>query len=396
MVADFHIHSSYSRATSAGITASSLARAALTKGLSMVGTGDCLHPKWLAHLKNNLTQVSEGVYEHSGIKFVVTGEVNSHFQDDTGKIHRIHSILILPGLDAATALADRLSDKAGLLADGRPTVRLPPAELVDELRSVDPESELVPAHVWTPWFSLFGVRGGFESLDQCFGERSASIHALETGLSSDPPMNWSISALDRYTLLSNSDAHSDHVWRIGREANIFSDKCASYAELVHAIRTGDGLLSTLEVPPAFGKYHWSGHRRCGVSLPPEESVKRGGLCPVCNRRMTLGVDERVHRLSNRPRGYVPKGKPSFRYTIPLHELLLYSYRSSKYTDPRVEQVYEALIRKYSSELRVVHSAPLQELYSVNPVLGMAIEKLRDQTLHVKPGYDGVYGVIDLG
>ncbi|MEM3795031.1 MAG: endonuclease Q family protein, partial [Thermoprotei archaeon] len=242
----------------------------------------------------------------------------------------------------------------------------------------------------------FGSNSGFNTVEECYAERSDRIHSLETGLSSDPEMNWMISRLDRFNLLSNSDAHSHHPWRLGREANVFALGEADYKHLLRVLVRGEGLKLTLEVPPEFGKYHWTGHRTCGVSMPPEEALKRGNMCPVCGRKMTIGVEQRVYELADRKRGVRPNGKPPFIRILPLHELIMATTSSNTYTSKTVREIYQALIAKYDNEYTVLLDAPISGLQSLNPRLARLIGDMRNNNLKVEPGYDGVYGRLVIG
>jgi len=346
--------------------------------------------------KASLKHVGGELYEYDDVLVVPTAEVSTVFSDDAGVTHKVHHLLVFPAISSAEALAEKLGDTATSPLDGRPTLNVDPPTLVDEVQSVDPHIEVIPAHVWTPWFSLFGSNSGFNSVEECYADRSDLIHSLETGLSSDPEMNWMISRLDRFNLLSNSDAHSHHPWRLGREANVFTLKQADYEHLLDVLVRGEGLKLTLEVPPEFGKYHWTGHRSCGVSMPPEEALKRGNVCPVCGRRMTVGVEQRVYELADRPRGSKPNGKPPFIRVLPLHELIMATTSSNTYTSKRVRDIYQVLTAKYGNEYRVLLDAPISELEAFNPQLARLIKDMRSNRLRVEPGYDGVYGKLILG
>lgn len=394
--ADLHVHSRYSRATSSFMDLRGIASTSTLKGLRLIGSGDALHPLWLKELEEALSPAEGELYEYGGLLVVPTSEVNTVFQDEKGVVHRIHQLLVFPALSTAASLAERLTRYGDLSSDGRPTLSVDPATFVDEVRAVDQDIEVIPAHVWTPWFSLFGSNSGFNRVEECYGERSSAIHALETGLSSDPEMNWMISSLDKFNLLSNSDAHSHHPWRLGREANVFSMKNPGYKNLLRALRTGEGLKLTLEVPPEFGKYHWTGHRSCGVSMPPEEAIKRGNVCPVCGRKMTIGVEQRVYELADRPRGARPEGKPSFIKILPLHELIMAVTGSNSYSSKKVREQYRALVARYGSEYKVLLDAPIGELKVFDPKLASLIGEMRANRLKVEPGYDGVYGRLVVG
>jgi uncharacterized protein (TIGR00375 family) len=382
-------------ATSQFTNLQNLVSGAKLKGIGLLATGDCFHPKWLAELKSALNEKSEGFYEYNGVMLVVAGEISTVHTDIDGRTHRIHHLIYLPSLDTAGALAERLGKYGNMSSDGRPTIGLEPAALVDEVASTASRSEfeIVPAHVWTPWFSALGARAGFDSLEECYGERISEIHALETGLSSDPGMNWRVSALDRFSLLSNSDSHSHQPWRIGREANVFEWREPTYTSFINSLRTGGGLKFTLEVPPEFGKYHWTGHRLCGVSMPPAQARKVNDLCPVCGKKMTIGVEERVDQLSDRPSGFKPPLRPPYIKLLPLYELLLIATHAASYYTQSVSELFTTVITKYDNELNFIFNAPLDEVGRLHPTLEALVSKIRSGDLVVKPGYDGVYGVL---
>lgn len=309
-LADLHIHSSYSRATSKDCDLAHLDLSARNKGIRLVGTGDFTHPAWRAALREQLVPAEEGLYmlrsefrlpagalgAEEAARFVVSGEISTIYKKD-GKTRKVHSLILLPGLDAAEALAQRLETIGNIHSDGRPILGLDCADLLALTLDTCPDAIFIPAHIWTPHFSIFGAFSGFCTVEECFGGLADEIHALETGLSSDPPMNWRVSALDRFTLVSNSDAHSPG--KLGREANCMEGPL-SYPALRHAIQTGEGFLGTIEFFPEEGKYHLDGHRNCGVCLTPEETLRLDGKCPVCGRKLTIGVEHRVCALSHRP------------------------------------------------------------------------------------------------
>ncbi|MEM0321412.1 MAG: endonuclease Q family protein [Thermoprotei archaeon] len=395
-IVDLHIHSRYSRATSGFMNLQGITRNSKLKGLRLIGSGDAFHPTWLRELKDSLKPAGGELYEYEGILIVPTAEVSTVFADEGGLTHKIHHLLVFPTISTAEALAEKLGRFGDLSSDGRPTLNVDAQTLVDDAQSVDSDIEVIPAHVWTPWFSLFGSNSGFNTVEECYAERSDRIHSLETGLSSDPEMNWMISRLDRFNLLSNSDAHSHHPWRLGREANVFALGEADYKHLLRVLVRGEGLKLTLEVPPEFGKYHWTGHRTCGVSMPPEEALKRGNMCPVCGRKMTIGVEQRVYELADRKRGVRPNGKPPFIRILPLHELIMATTSSNTYTSKTVREIYQALIAKYDNEYTVLLDAPISGLQSLNPRLARLIGDMRNNNLKVEPGYDGVYGRLVIG
>ena len=311
--ADLHIHSRFSRATSRDCDLPHLDWWARRKGITLIGTGDFTHPAWRAELRDQLEPAGEGVYalrSHLRLaegapgptpRFVVSGEISCIYKHH-GRTRKVHNLILLPSLEAAEELAARLESVGNIRSDGRPILGLDSRDLLELTLDTCPEAEFIPAHIWTPHFSMFGAFSGFDTMEECFGDLTPHIHAVETGLSSDPPMNWRVSALDGLTLVSHSDAHSPA--RLGREADLL-DTGVSYPELVWALRTGQGFAGTVEFFPEEGKYHLDGHRNCGVCLTPAQTMERGGLCPVCGKKLTIGVEHRVEELADRPAGFRP-------------------------------------------------------------------------------------------
>jgi len=399
--ADLHIHSKYSRATSARMDISEIARFAPIKGLNLVGTGDFTHPKWFRELKEKLVPIpGTGLYRpadkpDSILRFMVTGEVSTTFMFE-GKTKRIHHLILTPSLEIAVQIGDRLARYGDLSVDGRPFLEMTAAALVEEVMEASRKNVVIPAHVWTPWFSLFGAFSGFDRVEDCYQDMTRYIFALETGLSSDPPMNWRLSALDRYTLVSNSDSHSSWPWRIGREANVFNLDDFSYDEIVEAIRSKnpERFLFTIETYPEYGKYHWTGHRACNVSLPPDEAKNLGNICPVCRKRLTKGVEQRVDELADRPMGFKPEGVPSYRRLLPLSEIIQTILGVNYPGVQKVWKVYNDLISKFGNEYSVLLDAPFDEMIKiVDASIAEAIIRIREERVEVIPGYDGVYGQI---
>ena len=401
IIADLHIHSRYSRATSQKMNVEEIARFAKIKGLNLVGTGDFTHPKWLKELQESLTEIpGTGLYKpakdpESPVYFMITTEVSTVFVVN-GQTKKIHHVILTPNIETAVQINDRLAKYGSLDIDGRPTLDMTAAQLVEEVMEVSSLNEVFPAHAWTPWFSIFGAFSGFNSVDDCYEDMTKHIHALETGLSSDPPMNWRLSALDKYVLVSNSDSHSFWPWRIGREANVFELERITYYEIIDAIRTKDKnhFKFTIEVNPAYGKYHWSGHRKCGVSLPPKEAIKLGNICPVCRRRLTKGVEQRVEELADRPEGFKPENAIGFMHLLPLSEIIasVLGYESPNVR--KVWEVYNSLIARFGNEYSVLIDASFEELCKVvQPKIAEAIVRVREGRVKVVPGYDGVYGRI---
>jgi uncharacterized protein (TIGR00375 family) len=399
VIADLHIHSRFSRATSQKMSITEITRFAKIKGLKLVGTGDFTHPKWFNELSEELTEVSGtsiyGSKKHpeSPVRYMITVEVCTIFNVDE-KAKKIHHVILTPNLETATQINDRLKRYGSLSVDGRPTLDMTAPQLVEEVMQVSDENEVVPAHVWTPWFSLFGAFSGFDRIEDCYEDMTRHIHALETGLSSDPPMNWRLSALDRFTLVSNSDCHSHWPWRIGREANVFELDQLTYMEVVDAIRKKDPkrFKYTIETNPAYGKYHWTGHRNCNVSLPPQEAKKYGNHCPVCGRKLTRGVDQRIEELADRSADYTPENPIGYKRLLPLSEIIKavldVSYPGAK----KVWSIYSPLIAKFGDEYTVLMDAPKEEMSKiVDSRIAEAIVRVREEKARVIPGYDGVYG-----
>ena len=401
IIADLHIHSRYSRATSQKMNVAEITRFARIKGLNLIGTGDFTHPRWLRELQESLVEVAgTGLYKpahdpESPVYFMITSEVSTVFMvgNETKKIHHV---ILTPSIETAVQINDRLAKYGSLDVDGRPTLDMTAAQLVEEVMEVSADNEVFPAHAWTPWFSIFGAFSGFDSVEECYEDMTRHIHALETGLSSDPPMNWRLSALDRYTLVSNSDSHSFWPWRIGREANVFELDKISYWEIIDAIRRKDGsrFKFTIEVNPAYGKYHWTGHRKCGVSLPPKEAIKLGNICPVCRRKLTKGVEQRVEELADRPEGFRPENAIGYMHLLPLSEIIASVLGVENLGSRKVWSIYNSLIARFGNEYNVLIDAGFEQLCEVaSPRVAEAIVRVRDGRVKVVPGYDGVYGQI---
>jgi uncharacterized protein (TIGR00375 family) len=408
-VADLHIHSRYSRATSKALTPRRLAAWARVKGIDVLGTGDFTHPQWLAELEENLREDGSGLYslrEESGLaaeipwlprdpagrtRFLLQAEISSIYKK-AGKVRKVHNLVFVPDFATARKLNAKLERVGNLASDGRPILGLDSHDLLDMVLSLDPRAFLVPAHIWTPWFSVFGSKSGFDSLEECYGDLSSHVFAAETGLSSDPAMNWTWSKLDRLKLLSNSDAHSGE--KLGREANLFSGDI-SYEGILRALKD-EGLshkfLGTIEFFPEEGKYHLDGHRKCNVVLEPEESRKRGGLCPACGKPLTLGVLSRVLELADRDEPVKPAHAPGFTSLIPLTEILSEVLGCGVTAKPVIE-AYARLMDRHGSELAVLGEVPPEDLARTNPLLGEAVARMRSGRVIRRPGYDGEYGVI---
>ena len=404
-IADLHIHSRFSMATSKEGTPENLDFWARKKGISLIGTGDFTHPVWREELKERLVSEGNGLYRlrdeyvkeesrkfpREGTRFVVSGEISSIYKKN-GKTRKVHNVILLPSLETADAMAQRLEKIGNIHSDGRPILGLDSHDLLEMMLDVCPEGILIPAHIWTPHFSVLGAKSGFDSVEECFEELTPYVHALETGLSSDPAMNWRISKLDRYQLVSNSDAHSPS--KLGREANLLDIDC-SYEGLYQAIQTGKGLEGTVEFFPEEGKYHFDGHRKCGVSLSPVEAERLGGICPVCGKKLTMGVDHRVEQLADRAEGFVKKDGKKYESLVPLPEVISacmgYSTASKK-----VQGCFEQLIQTLGTEFDILRNVPSEDIKScAGERIAEGIENVRTGNVKRIPGYDGEYGKIEL-
>ena len=404
-IADLHIHSRFSRATSKEGDAPHLDLWAGRKGIGLVGTGDFTHPAWRAELQEMLTPAEEGFYtlkpqyrlpsDTAGAaqppRFVLTGEISSIYKKN-GRVRKVHNLILLPSLQAAEELSRRLERVGNIHSDGRPILGLDSRDLLELTLTACPEAVFIPAHIWTPHFSLFGAFSGFQTMEECFEDLTPHIHAVETGLSSDPPMNWQVSALDSYTLVSNSDAHSPQ--KLGREANLL-DCGLSYPALKHAMETGEGFGGTIEFFPEEGKYHLDGHRNCGVCLTPQEAESLGGLCPVCGKKLTIGVQHRVEELADRPLGQPrPQQKP-FESLAPLPEVIAACTGNSE-TSKKTQARYQAMLQQLGSEFHILRQAGFEDIQRVaGPAVAEGIRRLRLGQVERVPGYDGAFGHVVL-
>ncbi|HDN86268.1 MAG TPA: DNA helicase UvrD [Candidatus Omnitrophica bacterium] len=393
-VADFHIHSKYSRATSKNMNIPNLIEWARYKGIHLLGTGDFTHHLWLQEIKQSLEYLPEkGLFFSEGIYFILSGEVSNIFSE-RGKVYRVHNLIMAPSLEVVQQINKMLSYYGNLASDGRPVLGMSCKNLAEELFKISPDIMLIPAHIWTPWFSVFGSNSGFNSLEEAFQEFTDKITALETGLSSDPPMNWRLSALDRFSLVSNSDSHSPQ--RIGREANVF-DCEVNYWEIKRVLeaKDKDKFLYTVEFFPQEGKYHYDGHRNCKVRLHPKETKKHGGICPVCGRPLTRGVLNRVEELADREEGFVPQNTIGYKSLVPLSEIIAEA-RGMDRSSKAVEKEYVKLVREFGSEFNLLVNVEENQLFSqLPPKIAEGIKKVREGKLNILPGFDGEYGVIKI-
>lgn len=404
-LADLHIHSRYSRATSPEMHPAAINRVAKEKGIQVMATGDITHPQYLKELKNELEPAEEGLFvckdDSKGTRFLLTAEVSNIFSQG-GKGRRIHTLILMPSLKAAEMLQAQLAKLGNITSDGRPMLGFSVKQLVRIVMNISEDCMVIPAHAWTPWFSVFGSKSGFDSIEECFEEESGHIYALETGLSSDPLMNRRLSTLDKYTLISNSDAHSPA--KLGREANIFSCPM-TYQDIIKAIKQpAHGLEGTIEFFPEEGKYHYDGHRDCGVLLSPEQTRKLNGICPVCHRPLTLGVAYRVEELADRTEETAREILRLFHFDtkirpyislVPLQELLAEAMQMGE-GSARVRKEYQRLVQMGGSEMDILLWKDEKELEAFLPEAVLrGIQNMRAGMVQIRPGYDGVYGEVRL-
>ena len=391
-ISDLHIHSKYSRACSKELDIPHLEQYAKIKGVDLMGTGDFQHLKWQQELKENLTEDDTGILRtKNNYPFLLTSEISLIYTQN-GKGRKVHNVIFAKNLEIAAQVSDALLKRGRIDYDGRPIFGMSCPEFVDIMKGVDKDIEIIPAHIWTPWFGLLGSNGGFNSVKEAFQERVDKIHAVETGLSSDPEMNWRISELDKFSLISNSDLHSYWPWRLGREATIFDFEKLTYDNIINALKTKKGLKETIEVDPGYGKYHYDGHRNCNVSLSPNEANKLNKICPRCGRPLTIGVENRVEELADRPFGYKLENAPGYKKYIPISDLISMVIGKGVATKSTWD-IYNKIVGKLGNEYEIIRKTPREELEKhIDKRIVDAIIKNRNQQIKVKPGYDGVYGV----
>ena len=399
--ADLHIHSSYAYATSRELNFENLAHWAKLKGIDLLASADFTQPEWFEESRSKLTDTGDGLYEHDGVRFVLGTEVSCVARVN-GRSRRTHMLAFAPSLDTVARINMALAETGAKLdGDGRPTLTIPPRELLEILLGIDSRCFVIPAHVWTPWFGLFGSKSGFDSLDECFGDLTEHIIAVETGLSADPTMCWRVPDLDKLSIVSFSDAHS--LPKLARELTVFNGEL-SYDGLVESLRSQD-IAYTIEFFPEEGKYHLSGHRKCGVRYEPEEVSTIGSACPVCGRAMTLGVMQRVEDLAQREAASVvgddgmvtsPDGRPPYRSLVSLQQVLSETLGVGVNTK-RVRTAYMSLVETFGSEMKVLIDVPASELETALPShgeqLAEGIERVRTGNIHIEPGFDGQFGVV---
>jgi uncharacterized protein (TIGR00375 family) len=386
LIADLHIHSRFSRACSKDLNFENLIKWAKIKGLNLLGTGDFTHPIWFEEIKK-LKHNGKGVYYYENFPFIISGEISLMYTQGRGR--RIHVVVLVPSVEIAEKINSYLDAKGRRDYDGRPIFKISGEKFVDDMMAISKAIEIIPAHIWTPYFGVFGSKSGFDSLSECFGNQIENVHAIETGISSNPPMNWKIKELENKSIVSFSDSHSFWPWRIGREATIFR-KTDSYFELIEQIRKNN-FLGTIETDPCYGIYHWDGHKDCIFSCSPEKTKELKGICPICNKSLTIGVENRVEELANF--NIKPKNAKDFFSILPLHEIISLCFGISE-NSKKSWETYNKLIGSFGNELNILLNVSKKEMLSkeIDLKLIELILKNRDGKIKVKPGYDGVYGV----
>ncbi|MGA3020658.1 MAG: endonuclease Q family protein [Candidatus Micrarchaeales archaeon] len=408
-VVELHPHSKYAAACSDQLTLENMATACEQKGIQIIGTADFTHPLWFKDIKQKLEDNGSGLYKLKGseskTRFLLTSEMSIIFPseradgkgagmfDRTGATKRFHNCVIAPSIEVVEQINNEMSKFGKLALDGRPMLTMRASEFVEILHNINKDIFVFPAHAYTPWFGIFGSMSGFDSIEEAYEDQAMHIHAFETGLSSDPAMSWRISKLDKYAILSGSDAHS--LPKLGREATVFDldEKNLSNKTIVDSIKNKK-IKYTIEFYPEEGKYHFDGHRKCNVSLSPEEAKKYNNICPVCRKPLTLGVMHRINALADREPGYVPKGAAPFVHAIPLLEVLAFISGKTVYSS-YVKSTYEKLIEKFGTEMNVLLRSKTETIAEVDKELSKAIENIRQDRVRIKPGYDGVFGIIDV-
>ncbi|RME79605.1 MAG: DNA helicase UvrD [Methanobacteriota archaeon] len=386
IIADFHIHTKYSAATSPRLNIDGMVDGAKKKGISLLASGDFTHPLWLKEMEEKLVDERDGLYYYNGVYFIQSVEVSNIFSINN-RTYKMHTVLLAPSLEVVKQINDVLSKHGKLEEDGRPTLNYSLNEMVDELKSISKEIAMIPAHIWTPWFSLFGSKFGADNIKEIV-EDSSLIIGLETGLSSDPPMNWMLSSLDKFTLVSNSDAHSPE--SLGREANLLEVEKLSYKSIVEGIRTGEAMVKTYEYFPQEGKYFFDGHRKCNICMAPEEAMKFNNRCPVCGKPLTIGVMHRVMSLADRPYGKKKENAKPFRHIIPIDQIIAKVVGKAK-TTKTVKEEYDKLIRYFGSEFSIYEASEDSIRLGAKPEIAEAIIRVNKGDVLWHEGYDGIFG-----
>jgi uncharacterized protein (TIGR00375 family) len=400
-ILDLHIHSKYSRACSSALTLANIDATCRIKGIDVIATGDFTYPLWFKSIEQELEEVpGGGLYKLKGsdgkIKFILSTEVALIYKDGGPHARRIHLVIMAPNIAAAKKLNEYLDKHFNIRSDGRPILGMSAPDLVKLCLSIHPQFLIYPAHIWTPWFSVFGSKSGFDKMEECFRDQTENIYAYETGLSSDPEMNWRLSALDNLTLLSNSDAHS--LANLGRECNVFDLNDFSYQEIYDIIKKKDfkKIIKTIEFYPEEGMYHFDGHLVCGISCTPEETKKHKGICPVCKKPLTIGVLSRVEELADRPEGTRPKKSYPYVKLVELDKIIAQALGVKSRSSKKVKIEYDKLVSKVGPELSILLDQPLEKLAQATaPLIVEGIKRVREGKLEIKPGFDGQYGAIKI-
>lgn len=393
IVSDLHLHSAYARATSKNLNFDTLTDWAKIKGIDLLSSADFTHPAWFAETKNKLKEDGSGLLSYKDSKFILGAEVSCIFSQG-GKLRRVHLLLYVPSIQAAEKVNQELGKRGKLASDGRPILGLPAKTVLEILLDADPKSIMIPAHAWTPWFGVLGQNGGFNSLEECFGDLSKYIYAIETGLSSDPEMNWRVKELDNRSIVSFSDAHSAP--KMGRELTILNSDY-DYDSILDSLKK-QKIDSTIEFFPEEGKYHYNGHRNCNFKETPEQTLKRDLICPQCKRPLTIGVMHRVATLAenDRPEGFQPKDRPGFKKLVPLQEIVAETL-GSPVSSKKVQENYFTLINSFGNEVDILTKVDPKEVGDKmeNQKLTEALTKVRSGDIYIDPGYDGVYGEVHI-
>lgn len=394
VIADLQIHSRFARATSKDITLANLEKWARVKGIDLLGTGDFQHPKWNAEIKAELQEDAQRILRSkAGFPFLWQTEISLMFSQG-GKRRAVHLLVFAPDGKIADKIIAYLGTKGRLDYDGRPIFGMSCKQAVKELKEIDDRIEVIPAHCMTPYFGLYGSDSGFDTLADCFGEQVSHIHAIESGMSADPEMLWRLK--ENVQIVSFSDAHSFWPWRLGREATLFEMPELRYEYFMNAVRTGEGLIATIETPPDYGKYHWDGHRTCGFSCSPSETKKLNGICPKCGKGLTIGVENRIDTIAKEKEGFKPEGAKQFYKLLPLHELIAL-HVGTRVESPKTWKVYHETIEKFGNEFKILLEVKKEELEKkgVDARLITLIMLNREGKLKVKPGFDGEYGKVEM-
>lgn len=394
IIADLHLHSKYSRATSKNMDIDRVELYAKKKGLDLITTGDFTHPLWLKEIKEKLVDDGRGIlYSKNNTPFMLTTEI-SLIYTKSSRQRRVHLLIFSPSLEHVDQIVEVLQKRGRIDYDGRPIFGFSCVELLDLMLNIDKRILVIPAHCMTPWYGIFGSKSGFDTLKEAFEDKTRFIYAVESGLSASPDMLWRLPEVRKINIVSFSDSHSYWTYRLGREATIFRVKELSYNAIYEAIRDKQGknqIVSTIEVDPAYGKYHWDGHRVCGVKFPPDESIKLNKICPKCRQLLTIGVEHRIEEISDMPKGFKPKDAKPFYKLLPLHEIIANFYNQGLHSK-KVAMIFEKLINYFGSEFNVLLKADFLELRKiVDEKLADIIIRNRNGNIKVDPGYDGVYG-----